>query len=435
MSSIVNDKKRIVNEIGVLNSIGKTAELPDQNFTYPSVNTKNEPIPFMLDLLTATVGSEALQRTTGQVMTKFIRGVEPDLKNNLKKQSVTFNSDQPLPSVFASSGYQVPMKKIDLTGKLKNDPSSASGSLLYQSGTGGFDKQAYNALANPGTDVTFGNMKMNYDSLTDNMTIKPLNASQSIGSFVNGYIDGLKIMDEKEFTTHVMDTIYGTTAKSTKKTASALTEEEKLLALIEKLIQGDETATISDAELEQIQQIAKNKLEGVVPVDVGCSIIDSVLLLEDIAELIANNTGSTDPTSVGNAYNNVMENSFGRKQTQTNPANKNAIRDGFFKKLIKTIMSSLVFALTSTPQIRVLMAMLNGFKNNNNVSFAPNISDDINAQKNFIQCLAKSAGGLLNKFIFDLLKIELIKLITPVAVLIVKEKLQAFIRIIESLFT
>lgn len=433
--SIVNDKKSIVNEISVLNSIGKTAELPDQNFTYPSVNTKNEPIPFMLDLLTATIGSEALQRTTGQVMTKFVRGIEPDLKSNLKKQSVTFNSDQTLPTAFASTGYKVPMKKLDLMGKLKNDPASASGSLLYQSGTGGFDKQAYNALINPGTDVTFGNMKMNYDSLTDKMTIKPLNGSQSIGTFVNGYIGGLKIMDEKEFTTHIMDTIYGTTAKSTNKTVAALTEQEKLLALIEKLIQGDETANISDAELDAIIETAKNKLDGVVPVDVGCSIIDSVLLLEDISALIANNTASTDPTSVGNAYNATMENSFGRKPTQTNPANKNAIRDGFFKKLINTIMSALVFALTATPQIRVLMAMLNGFKNNNNTDFANSITDDINSQKNFIQCLAKSAGGLLNKFIFDLLKIELIKLLTPVAIVIVKEKLQAFIRIIESLFT
>ncbi len=73
MNSIVNDKKSIINEISVLGSIGKTAELPDQNFTFPSVNTKNEPIPFMLDLLTACIGSEALQRTTGQVMTNFIR--------------------------------------------------------------------------------------------------------------------------------------------------------------------------------------------------------------------------------------------------------------------------------------------------------------------------------------------------------------------------
>ena len=433
--SIVNDKKRIVNEISVLNSIGKTAELPDLNFTYPSVSTKNEPIPFMLDLLTATIGSEALKRTTGQVMTKFIRNTEPDLKTNLKKQSITFNSNNTLPAGFVS-GYSVPVKKIDLTGKLKNDPASQSGSLLYASAPNGFDKSAYNAMVNPGTDITFGNMIMNYNSSSDSMIVKPINSSQTIGTFVNEYIDNLKIIDEKEFTTQIMDTIYGTTAKSTKKSIDAIAEEERIRALIDKLIDNpDDPVSISDEEFDRILEIAKNKYNGIVPVDVGCSIIDSVLTLEDIEALIANNLTSNDPNSVGNAYNGAMENSFGRVPTQNNPASKNAIRDGFFKRLIKTISSAIVFALTSTPQIRVLMAMLNGFKNNDNVAFPKNSVDDINSQRNFIGCLSKSAGGLLNKFIFDLLKIELLKIVIPVTTILIKEKLQAFIRILESLFT
>jgi hypothetical protein len=128
-----------------------------------------------------------------------------------------------------------------------------------------------------------------------------------------------------------------------------------------------------------------------------------------------------------------MENSFGRIPTQNNPANKNAIRDGFFKRLIKTISSTIVFAITSTPQIRALLAIVNGFKNNNNVTFPSNSIDDINAQRNFIKCLAKSAGALLNEFIFNLLKAELIKLVIPVITVIIREKLQAFRRILESL--
>jgi hypothetical protein len=431
--SIANDKKNIINEISVLNSLGKTVSLPDKNFTYQSINTNNEPIPFMLDLLTATVGSEVLKRTTGQVMTSFIRNVEPNLKNSLKKQSLTFNSDQTLPASFASTGYEVPVNKIDLMGKLKTDPNSSVGSLLYQSGSGGFDKQAYNAIINPNTDVNYGNMTINYNSLNDKMTFKPINGSQSIGTFVNGYIDNLKIIDEKEFTTHVMDSIYGTVSSNSNKTVSKLTEEEKINKLLNKLMYSDEDAVITDAELQEILENSKNKLNGVVPVDVGCSIIDSVLYLNDISNLISINTGTSDPTKVGDSYNSVMQNSFGRVNTQTNPNNKNAIRDGFFKRLIKTITNSIVFALTATPQIRVLLLMVNGFKNND-VAFPSNIVDDINSHKNFINCLAKTATGLLNEFIFNLLKIELIKIITPVLIIILKEKIESYTRIIESLF-
>jgi hypothetical protein len=431
--SIVNDKKSIVTEIGVLNSIGKTAELPDQNITFPSVNTKNEPIPFMLDLLTACIGSEALQRTTGQVMTNFIRKIEPDLKSNLKKQSVTYNSEKTLPAGFVS-GYQLPTKKIDLFNKLKTDPSSAEGSLLYQDNVNSFDKTAYNAIVNANSDVSFGNIVMRYNDVTDKMTIKPSNPSDTIGSFVNTYIDNLKIIDEKEFTTQIMETMYGTLSNSTKKPKNSILEEEKIRNLIDKLIESDEFATISDDELEALERLAANKFKGVVPIDVGCSIIDSVLYLSDIEGLIQNNTGNTDPVNVGGAYDTVMENSFGRVPQQTNPANKNAIRDGYFKKLIKTITSAIVIALTSTPQIRVLLAMLNGFKNNDNVDFPSNSVDDINSQKNFVNCIGKSASALINEFIFNLLKTELLKIIIPVATLLVKEKLQAFIRVIQSLF-
>lgn len=430
--SFVNDKKSIITDISVLNSIGKTAELPDSNFTFPSINNKNEPIPFMLDLLTATIGSEALQRTTGDIMTKFIRSVEPDLKTNLKKQSVTFNSDQTLPAGF-STGYEAPLKKIDLFNKLKTDPSSQSGSLLYGDNSNNFDRAAYNAILTPGSDVVFGNLRMNYDDVTDRMTFKPVNGSDNMGSFIDTYINNLTLVNEKEFTTNVLEAIYGTTSKAANKTVNTIFEEEKFRALLQKLIDGDDIAFINDDELLALQELAKNKNLGIVPVDVGCSIIDSSLSLDEIQGLIAANIGSTDPVFVGGNYNKLMENSFGKNPTQVNPRNKNAVRDGFFKRLIKTILSTIVFALTATPQIRVLMMLLSGFKNNGSITFPSNPIDDINSQKNFVKCLSDSAGSLLNEFIFNLLKTELIKLIVPVISLLVKEKIEAFIRILQSL--
>jgi hypothetical protein len=431
---IVNDKKSIVTEISVLTSIGKTAKLPDSNFTFPSVNTKNEPIPFMLDLLTATIGSEALQRATGNIMTKFIRSVEPQLKGALKKQSNTPNSNQVLPAGF-NAGYTVPAKKLDMFGKLKTDPSSAAGSLTYADNPNGFDKVAYNAMLTPGSDNIFGNLKMNYDDVTDTMTFKPTNPGDTIGGFTTGLIDGMTIINEKEFTTAVMDVIYGTASKASKKPLNNMVEEEKVRQLIQQLIDGADVAGLSDEEIASIQRLAKDKSNGIVAVDVGCSIIDSSLFLDDILDLISQNTGSTDPVFVGNNYNKVMENSFGKNPEQVNPKNKNAVRDGFFKRLIKTILNAIVFALTATPQIRALIMILNGFKNNDNPNTPSNTTDDINSQKNFVKCLADSAGALLNEFIFNLLKTELVKLIIPVASLLLKEKISAFIRIIQSLFT
>lgn len=431
--SIINDKKSIITDISVLSSIGKTVDIPDANFTYPSVSNKNEPIPFMLDLLTALIGSEALTRTTGEIMTNFVRKIEPDLKQSLKKQVVTFNSDQTLPSGFTGAGYELPVKNIDIFSKLKTDPSSQAGGLLYASEPNGFDKTAYNAITASGSDVTFNNITMNYDESNDSVTVKPTNTSDTIGNFLNTYIDGLKIIDEKEFTTQVLNAIYGTLSSSTNKPLTSIIQEEKINTLVDKISQGENNLTISEDELREIQNNAANKLKNVVPVDVGCSIVDSKLSLEDIGALISGNTSTNDPMTIGNNFDNLMVNSFGTVPNQINPQNKNAIRDGFFKRLIKTIVNALTMALTSTPQIRVLFTLVKGFKNNNDVSFSTNIEDDINSQKNFISCLSNNVGELINEFIFNLLKTELIKLIIPVTTVIIREKILSYIRIIQNL--
>jgi hypothetical protein len=54
-------------------------------------------------------------------------------------------------------------------------------------------------------------------------------------------------------------------------------------------------------------------------------------------------------------------------------------------------------------------------------------------QKNFVKCMSDSAVASLHEFIFNLVKTELIKLIVPVATIILREKIQAFINIIKSL--
>lgn len=429
---LVDDKKKILTQISVFGSMGKKVEPPDQNSTLPSINNKNEPIPFMLDTLTVMTGSQALEKGTGQVMTDFVRKSEPTLKTSLTQQTKTFNSDKQLSSTFATTGYAMPVKQIDLHGKLKTDPNSQTGSLLYGDNSNNFDKAMYNALQSPGTDVSHNNIIMNYDKTTDHVTIKPQNSSQTIGAFTAGFIGGMTIINEKEFTTKVVDTIFGTTSATQKKTINDLLSEEQINMLIAKISNGDSDLNFTDAELAQIDSNANQRLAGIKNVDVGCSIIDSNVSLNDLQGLISGNTGTTDPLTIGRNFGKLADNSFGKNPAQINPTNKNAIKDGFFKRIIDTIKAIMIQAMTTTPQIRVLMAMVKGFKNNDNVGFT-NPLDDIKAQKNMIKCLSDSAQISLTEFIFNLLKTELIKLLIPVAAVILREKLQAYINVIKSL--
>lgn len=428
---LIDDKKNIIKQISVFNSMGKKVNVAEENNTLPSINNKNEPIPFMLDVLTVMVGSQVLERVTGQVMTDFVRTAEPSLKSSLIKQNTTFNSDQNLTSGFVS-GYSVPVKDLDIHGKLKTDPSSQTGGLLYGDGSSNIDRAMYNAINAPGTDVGVNNITLNYNKITDEMTIKPQSGSQSIGNFVSNYVNGLKVVDEKVFTSRVIDTIFGTASKKQNKTINSVILEQKVNLLINKISNDESNLDFTQQELSEIEKSAIEKMAGVSKVDVGCSIIDSNVSVDDLENLIASNTGSTDPVKIGQNFGGLINDSFGKNPEQVNPVNKNAIRDGFFKRIIDTIKLMLIEAVTTAPQIRILLVIVKGMKNGDVIGIT-NPLDDIKKQKNVIKCLSDSAKVSLNEFIFNLLKAELIKLLVPVTKIILQEKLKAFINIIKSL--
>lgn len=424
----IDDKKSIFTEIGALTSVKDNFKIPDATNSLSSINNSKEAMPFMLDMLTVLIGSQALQQATGELMTGFVRNVEPDLKSELKTTTIQYNSDQTLPAGFAA-GYTIPAKDVDPYGKLKTDPATQTGSLLYSDNANDFDVKSYQAIKNPGTDVTFNNIIINYNESTDKFTYKPVNSSQTIGTFTSSYVDGLTVINEKEFVTNTLNNIFGSVTSQQNKTVSQILEEEKFNKMLQKLIDGDEDITISDAELRQLLIDAENKQKGVQIVDVGCSVLETNVTIDDIKTLIQNTSGSTDPLKVGNEYSALISNSVsGSRATR----NEQAIKDGFFKRIINSIVQALLAAITSPPQIRVLFAITNAFKNNDVISLG-DPTDDLIAKRKQANCLSKTAQKAINEFVFNMVKKQLLALIIPVSKIILKEKINQYLNILKSL--
>ncbi len=431
--SLIDDKKSITKQISVFNSIGKKIDIPDQNDTLPSMNNGNEPIPFMLDLLTQMKGSQGLTTLTGEVVTKFVRKAEPAMKSTMIQQSSSFNSNKPVSTTgFGNTGYDIKMKDLDVHGKLKTDPSSQSGSMLYGDNANTFDKAVYNAVNAPGTDITHSNVKIRYDKTHDRINIKPLNSAITIGAFFAAFIGAMVLLNEKEFTSKVLESIFGVFSTGKSKTKNEHLDEAKISKLIDKISNGDDDLDFNDAELAEIEKTAQEKFEGSRKVDVGCSILDSDITLDDAETLINDNLATSDPIAVGKNFESLMNKSFGKKPEQINPVNKNAIKDGFFKRVINTIKQMLTEAVTTTPQARALLIIIKGVKNSDNLDIKSPLVD-IKGQRNLVKCLGEQAKNSLTEFIFNLLKTELILLLIPVLKIVLQEKIKGYISIIKSL--
>jgi len=430
---LIDDKKNIFNQIGALVSIKEDIGVADDNNSLASINNTKEIPPFLLDMLTVLVGSESLKGVIGEVMTGYIRNVEPSLKTALKKQYVTYNSDQPLPSAFGAAGYKMEMSSLDSYGKLKTDPNTQLGSLLYNNNPVDFDNKMYEAIVNAGTDVDFnGVITMNYDDVLDNVTIKPVNAGDSIGDFTTKYIDSLTLIDESQFVSDITNVIFGTVTTNQNKTETQVIAEEKLNQTIQKIINQAESLDISDDELRQIERTAKDKISGVTFADLGCGYLPNIVTLDSLQGLISGTTGSSDPLVVGNAYVTLLAGGFENTNPTKAKEDIETIKDGFFKRLINAIIEVLVGAITTTTQIRALLGLFTGFKNNNQPEIGDPI-DDIKTNSNLISCLSKSAEETIYEFLFNLVKKELINLVIPVSKKILKEKINQYLGIIRSL--
>lgn len=429
---IIDNKRNVFGQIGSLNSIKDNTNLPKPNDSISSINNTKEIVPFLLDLLVVMVGSEKLKSTVGELMTGFVRSVEPKLKAELKNQTIDFNSDQTLTPSFNTTGIQVPATDIDTSEKLKTDPASQQGGLLYSNEPNDFDVKSRSAITNEGTEVTINNMKTKYDSSSNSFTYKPTNPSQTIGDFTNDYIDGLTIINEKEFTSKVINKIFGTIDTNQDKTQNQLIAEAKLDKSIQKLIDEEESIEISDDELRQIEQDAQKRLEGIQDVDVGCGVLVNTVTLDSLENMISITTGSTDPLTVGNAYLDLVKGGFDPEDENQAKEDGETIKDGFFKRLIDAIVNILVSLVISPPQIRALFAMTSAFKNNGIPDIGDPI-DDLVKRRKLADCLSKQAKALINEFLFNLIKQEMMNLIIPVSKLILKEKINQYLQILRSL--
>ena len=433
--SLSDDKKNIFTTIGSYTSVIQATKTPDTTNLFPSVNNKKDIVPFMLDILKVVAGTDALQSLTGELFSKFVDKIEPEMKSALKNQVIQYNAGDNLPSYFASgNGVRVKVKDIDISGKFKTNPTSQAGQLLYDNSKPNFDSSVYDAIKNGNSD--FGVLHMSHNAITDELVLKGniTPSTSTIGTWLNKHIDNLTIIDKKEFLGKVMNKIYGTITKNQGRTVNDAHNELVVNALIAQMINGDDSFEISPEDNAALLLRAEEIINGIVNYDLGCGVMAASLPLTGLTKLVQNISGTTgqasDPNYVGNQINNTIAQSVTDQDVAN--TNKETIKDGFFQKLIKLITQVLAEALTTNPQIRAILAIVSAFQNQGNVKIGQP-KDDLKNFKTFLKCSANTAMRLINEFIFNLIKKFLVALLKPLILKIIKEKINQFTDIIKSL--
>lgn len=432
--SLAGNKRNLFTTIGSFNSMQQQGNLPNLRNTFSSVNNKNEPIPFLLDVLKVVKGGDALMGLIGELFINFVDEVNPKANDVIKNQTIQGNAGDRLPQAFRSSGngYDIPVKDIDLFGKLKTNPNSANGSLLYSDNVDTFDKKAYNALSNPGTFVQYNNLLIRYNENFDTFTVKASTNDGSIGDWTSGYIDGIKLIDKRETLTVAMDLMFGTITKNQKKSEQEILNELKINALINKLSTEDEELTLNSDELIDLENRSRDLQQGIQTYDFGCGLMGVSLNFDDFNRVINNVQTSNDPFLIGNEINGAIANAFEGNSSMYD-SNQETIRDGFFSRLINGLYLIFIRSMSLTPQVRILMGIVSAFQNNGVSTLSADFSVDIQNMKIFYKCVIKELVKMLSEFIFTMIVVALVALLKPIVREIINEKINSYVGVLRSL--
>jgi len=427
--SRLNDKRGVFSSIQAMSS--DSGSIPKTRDVFASVNNTKETIPFLLDSLKAIAGTEALKILIGGLLIKVVAGSESKLKEALKKQFNQSNAEDSLPI----DEIEIGVKTIDENKKLAVSPDDAEkgGYILYGEKTdNNADYKLNESIKLEGTEVNCNNTTVKYDSNTDKFKVKPLAVAGAltVGAFFTKFIDDTKLINSEEIVGKTMDKLFGTMSKAQEKTSEQILDELIVEKMLEQVLNDDDSFEVSPEDYAKLQQEAEQLSKGVVTYDMGCGEMSAELTMDSLQNMISKISGSTDPNAVANAVEDALNESVG--DSETSNENKQTIKDGFFEKMINTLTVKMLAAVTTAPQVRMLMGIASSFENQGQVLLT-NAKEDIKRWKICIKCMAKEILILIGAFIFALAIKYLIKLIKPEMKRRIKEQINGFTNMIKGL--
>lgn len=447
--SRAGNKRGVFNTIGAYTSLSGEPDLPKPIDSFTSINNKNEPIGFLLDVIKTVAGANILESLLGGIITTVVIQSESKLKTVLKKQITKPSANAELPVPLTDNGMNVPIKEIDTNGKLKIPPSSTSGgNLLYGSpSNNNFDYNAYSAISNEGQTINNNNILMKYNSNTDDFNIKP-NINGSVipisGNFFNEYVDNAELLNKNEILANVLDSMYGSISKNNNKTVQEILDELIIEKLLENLLNGNDSFELTDDELDELTKQAEEMANGIINKSMGCGLVSAEMSMDDLNSLIASISGSTDQFKTGKLIGDAINNSVkgvttpsGSNNTANSDSiiekNKETIKNGFLERIIRIISTKMLQAVTTAPQILVLFGMVSYIETGGNPVIGGG-KENLISFKRIIKCLAKEILTIIGAYLFAIAIQYLIKLLTPIIKKILKEKITQFRNMLLGLF-
>lgn len=425
--SILDKKRKVFGNIAAAKTLTESMPKLKLSSSFPSINNNGDSITFLTDLIKSLIGYNALVKALVDILTHSIEEIEVEIKKALKlelKNIVSCGIDPSLPAFIKSTGtgIVIEVKKIDFLDLMKVDPNSVSGKLLYDDPTAGltstdFNTFLYAVIQDDGAthtwnnilDFTFVSLDPNGINPNNSLIIKanPSYNTKTLNDLNNNFVDSLKLFNTEGLVNKIIDTVFGSISFNLGKTRKQLEAEGKINAVVDKMVNADESETISDTyfvfdneEVSKIQAAADERKKGIIKIKSSTTFDASV---DQKSLTLFNDEMGTAVTTqqkkdVLSANLDAMADETTKKSP--NPQDKQTIKLNFIQKLIDTLIKSIVGVILSP---KVVLIFLVNFK----IVYGPTANftdgvDFIKKNKGLFRQIIKKITRLIIQFLLTI---------------------------------
>lgn len=452
----INDKGQIVQQVSIFEVLGN---LPKNRKTssFDSVSSKSRNLlPFMLDLLTISCKDHKnnlkgqakceLTRIILEILVEFfpvlIRTIKEGIIKAIKAGLVCpadFKIPSPAPTTILK------MSEADYSKLMKVDPTKFPGNLLFGDADTDLNLFLSNLIQIGGSASWKNLLVFNYNQTTEQLDVTIDNdyVGVSFDVFLVDYINSIELINFKNLLPNLMNQLYGSIDASLPNfDFETSVSKEKTSQLIEKILETDpceDTFILDDNffefssdDLLTIESNANNRKAGVLVVDYGCSpyisTVSNITLNELITDL--NSNPSSQAKQITESY----------IQTLASEAISVVGDGGDSEQQKKSFSVKMTLALPKmftdvifTPKI-VVLNQVSQFLITNSITSVVNSFDYAKANRVFFEYVVRESMAALMKILYNQIKEEIIKLVTTLAVRLIKESAEKRVKQILSLF-
>jgi hypothetical protein len=316
-------KTFLLNQIAALNAINNFPILDKNNTNLFSLNSQNNTLDFLIELIKVLTGWERIKTETVNFLTYNLSTIESSIKillRNLMKKYFVCATDGLIPDTLINDGFNVAIKQIDFFDLLRIDPNDPIGKLLYGSEQKDLNHLLHSIINSSNSGSWRDIIVITYleTGLVDgkqfneilNIKIHPDYSGKTVNEFINDFITAINILILPLLINRILDNLFGIITGSINNNSLKKIEEQN--AYIEKIIDLPDTIidnSYFDFNLEEVNQINGNveRKFNSEYIFKNCNNIAGAIKIENVQDLFTKLENETEFVNIKTILDNQFD--------------------------------------------------------------------------------------------------------------------------------